>query len=76
MQLWLLGILEKLKASVIFITHDIDEAIFLSDRIYLLSKRPAVVKEIFDVNIKKPRGSITLTSKEFIKIKEKILNIL
>jgi ABC-type nitrate/sulfonate/bicarbonate transport system ATPase subunit len=76
MQFWLLGILEKLKASVLFITHDIDEAIFLSDRIYLLSKRPAVVKEIFDVNIKKPRGSDTLTSKEFIKIKEKILGIL
>jgi ABC-type nitrate/sulfonate/bicarbonate transport system ATPase subunit len=76
MQLWLLGILEKLKASVLFITHDIDEAIFLSDRIYLLSKRPAVVKEIFDVNIKKPRGSSTLTSKEFIKIKEKILDML
>ena len=76
MQLWLLGILEKLKASVLFITHDIDEAIFLSDRIYLLSKRPAVVKEIFDVNIKKPRESSTLTSKEFIKIKEKILDIL
>ena len=76
MQLWLLGILEKLKASVLFITHDIDEAIFLSDRIYLLSKRPAVVKEIFDVNIKKPRESSTLTSKEFIKIKGKILNIL
>jgi ABC-type nitrate/sulfonate/bicarbonate transport system ATPase subunit len=53
-----------------------DEAIFLSDRIYLLSKRPAVVKEIFDVNIKKPRGSSTLTSKEFIGIKGKILNIL
>jgi len=76
MQLWLLGILEKLKASVLFITHDIDEAIFLSDRIYLLSKRPAVVKEIFDVNIKKPRVSSTLTSKEFIKIKEKILDML
>src|SRR4030042_1146040 len=64
MQLWLLGILEQLKTSVLFITHDIDEAIFLSDRIYLLSKRPALVKEIFDVNIKKPRESSTLTSKE------------
>ncbi|MCL4418070.1 MAG: ABC transporter ATP-binding protein [Actinobacteria bacterium] len=76
MQFWLLGILENLKSSVLFITHDIDEAIFLSDKIYLLSKRPAVVKEIFNVNIKKPRENSTLTSKEFIKIKEKILDIL
>lgn len=76
MQLWLLGILEKLKASVLFITHDIDEALFLSDRIYLLSRRPAVVKEIFDVNIEKPRSNSSLTSKEFIKLKEKILEML
>lgn len=53
MQLWLLELLEKIKTSVLFITHDIDEAIFLSDRIYLLTKRPATIKKIFDVDIKK-----------------------
>jgi len=60
MQLWLLEIWEKIKASILFITHDIDEAIFLSDRIYLLSKRPAVVNEIFDVEIKRPRDNKTI----------------
>jgi len=76
MQLWLLEIWEKIKASILFITHDIDEAIFLSDRIYLLSKRPAVVKEIFDIAIKRPRDNKTFTSVEFNKIKGKILKIL
>jgi len=76
MQLWLLEIWEKIKASILFITHDIDEAIFLSDRIYLLSKRPAVVKEIFDIAIKRPRDNKTFTSVEFNKIKEKIIKIL
>jgi ABC-type nitrate/sulfonate/bicarbonate transport system ATPase subunit len=76
MQLWLLEIWERIKASILFITHDIDEAIFLSDRIYLLSKRPAVVKEIFDVKIKRPRDNKTFTSLEFNKIKEKILVLL
>ena len=74
MQMWLLEILEKIKASILFITHDIDEAIFLSDRIYLLSKRPAVVKKIFDVKISRPRDNKVFVSPEFIKIKEEIMN--
>jgi len=76
MQLWLLEIWEKINASVLFITHDIDEAIFLSDRIYLLSKRPAIVKEVFDINIPRPRDNKTITSDVFTRTKEKILNLL
>jgi ABC-type nitrate/sulfonate/bicarbonate transport system ATPase subunit len=76
MQMWLLEILEKIRASILFITHDIDEAVFLSDRIYLLSKRPAVVKKIFDVKISRPRDNKTFVSQEYIKIKEEIMNCL
>jgi ABC-type nitrate/sulfonate/bicarbonate transport system ATPase subunit len=76
MQMWLLEILEKIKASILFITHDIDEAVFLSDRIYLLSKRPATVKRIFNVKISRPRNNKTFISPEFIKIKEEIMNCL
>jgi ABC-type nitrate/sulfonate/bicarbonate transport system ATPase subunit len=76
MQMWLLEILDKIKASILFITHDIDEAVFLSDRIYLLSKRPAVVKKIFDVTIPCPRDNRTFVSPEFIRIKEEIMNCL
>jgi len=76
MQDWLLGLFDKLDASVLFITHDIDEAIFLSDRIYLLSKRPAVVRKVFDINIKRPRNTEILTSPEFNKLKEEIIKLL
>ena len=76
MQMWLLEILEKIKASILFITHDIDEAVFLSDRIYLLSKRPAVVKKIFDVQIPRPRDNKTFVSPEFLEIKEEIMKFL
>lgn len=76
MQLWLLDIWERIKASVLFITHDIDEAIFLSDRIYLLSRRPAVVRDVFEVDINRPRDSKTFTSVEFNRIKEKIISLL
>ena len=76
MQMWLLEILEKIKASILFITHDIDEAVFLSDKIYLLSKRPADVKKIFDVALPRPRGNKTFVSPEFIELKEEIMNCL
>lgn len=76
MQHWLLRVLENLNASILFITHDIDEAIFLSDKIYVLSERPAKVKAVFDVNIPRPRNIKTFTSKTFNELKESILNIL
>lgn len=48
MQNWLLDIKKEIKSTILLITHDIDEAIILSDRIYILSNKPAVVtKEIF-----------------------------
>ena len=71
-----LGLFEKLDASILFITHDIDEALFLSDRIYLLSKRPAVVKKVFDVDIKRPQDNEIFTSPEFNKLKKEIISLL
>ena len=76
MQLWLLEILEKINASVLFITHDIDEALFLSDRIYLLSKRPAVIMKEFDIDIKRPHDNRIFTTPEFNKLKEEIITLL
>jgi len=76
MQLWLLEVWERIEASILFITHDIDEAIFLSDKIYLLSRRPAVVREIFNIKITRPRDNRTFTSIEFNKIKGKVISLL
>ncbi|MGM0365060.1 MAG: ABC transporter ATP-binding protein [Actinomycetota bacterium] len=76
MQDWLLELFDKLGASILFITHDIDEAIFLSDKIYLLSKRPAVVRKVFDIDIKRPRNMEMLTSVKFNKLKEEIIKLL
>lgn len=76
MQSWLLGILDKLNASIFFITHDIEEAIFLSDRIYILSDRPARVKEEIIIDLPKPRDKDIITTNEFNNIKKHILNLL
>jgi len=76
MQNWLLGILDKLKVSILFITHDIEEAIFLSDRIYVLSNRPAKVKKEIVVDLPKPRDREVITSQKFNSIEKDILSLL
>ena len=76
MQNWLLGILDKLQVSILFITHDIEEAIFLSDRIYVLSNRPAKIKKEIVVDLSKPRDREIITSTRFNKIERDILNML
>ncbi len=76
MQYWLLEMTKELKATIIFITHDIEEAVFLSDRIYLLSDKPAtIIKEII-VDLPKTRTKDIVTSEKFNKIKKSILQIL
>jgi NitT/TauT family transport system ATP-binding protein len=51
----LLQIWERTRKTVVFVTHSVDEALFLSDRVYVLSHRPARVKEVVDVGLPRPR---------------------
>lgn len=74
MQTWLLGIIEKIQASVLFITHDIEEAIYLSDRIYVLTERPAKIKDEVSIPLSKPREREIVTSLQFNRIKKHILS--
>jgi len=76
MQYWLLDVLRNLNASIFFITHDIDEAIFLSDRIYILSERPAKVKAELKVDLPKLRNNEVVTTSKFNNIKKNIMNML
>ena len=73
MQTWLLQVIEKIKPSVLFITHDIEEAIYLSDRIYILSERPAQIKEEVQISLPRPRKREIVTSSQFNRIKRHIL---
>ncbi len=73
MQQWLLEIWERFTHSVLFVTHDIEEAIFLSDRVYVLSQRPAkVVKEI-TIDFPRPRKKEFLVLPEFLEYKKSVL---
>ncbi|WP_285765677.1 ABC transporter ATP-binding protein [Peribacillus sp. SI8-4] len=72
MQKWLMSFWEEYRRSVLFVTHSIDEAIFLSDRIYVLSSKPAsVIKEVV-VPFPRPRREDQLLSDEFIHLKRKL----
>lgn len=76
MQKWLLSIWEEERKSILFITHNIEEALFLSDRIYLLSPRPAkVIKEII-VPFSRPRKDALLTDPDFLQLKAELYNTL
>ncbi len=59
-----LQILKDTKKTAIFVTHNIDEAIFLSDRIFSLGGNPATVREVFDVDLPYPRSDEVMLSKE------------
>jgi NitT/TauT family transport system ATP-binding protein len=76
MQLQLLKLLEFKKKTVLFVTHDLAEAIFLSDRIILLSGRPGKVKRIFKVPFSKPRIAEMRRSFEFIELQAEIESLL
>lgn len=76
MHCWLLEILAEIKASVLLITHDIEEAVFLSDRIYILSGRPATVNKELHVDIQKPRSRDAVTGGRFNEIKREIISTL
>lgn len=73
---WYLSVMETIHLSTIFITHDIDEAILLSDRIYLLTGKPGVIGEEIAVHLPRPRGQELLLSNDFLAYKKKIMNIL
>ena len=66
---------EEKKKTTIFISHELDEAIFLADRIVVLSPRPAKIEGIVEVNLPRPRKIEVMLTPEFSKIRNKVLKI-
>jgi NitT/TauT family transport system ATP-binding protein len=64
----LLRICREVELTVVFVTHSIAEAVFLSDRIIVLSKRPGTVKAIVDVPLPRPRDNSIRESERFREI--------
>ena len=73
MQELLLSVWGRLRTTVVFVTHDIDEAILLADTIYVMSARPGRINQRITVPIERPRTIEHTTTKEFNELKRDIL---
>ena len=76
MQRWLDGMWERFRWTALLVTHDVREAVFLSDRIYVLSERPARVIREIEVPLSRPRTLADLTSPEVARIEGDLLEAL
>lgn len=76
MQQLLLRVWGNSKKTVLFVTHDIDEAILLGGRVYVMGARPGRIKQILDVPIERPRTLDMVMERSFIDMKRKIFGLL
>jgi ABC-type nitrate/sulfonate/bicarbonate transport system ATPase subunit len=76
MQQWLLQIWKELSRTVMFVTHDVDEAIFLADRVVVMLPKPGRIGWILDIDIPRPRAMDCLTSPAFVETKRQVMDML
>ena len=76
MQVELLKILARAKTTVLFVTHQINEAVFLSDRVIVLSARPASVKDVIDIELASPRTLALKHDPAFLALEQRIWRLI
>jgi NitT/TauT family transport system ATP-binding protein len=76
MQQILTNIWQRFRLSVLFITHDIEEAIFLSDRVYVMTSRPGRIKAELEIPLPRPRTASMMSSDAFLQTLHKLRNLI
>lgn len=76
MQQILTNMWQRLKISVLFVTHDIDEAIFLSDRVYCMTARPGTIKAEIAIPLERPRQQSMMMSSEFLALRRGLMTLI
>jgi len=76
MQELLLQVWEEDQKTILFITHDIDEAILLADTIYIMTRQPGTIKKTMSVQLKRPRDHSFMVTPEFIQMKKEIVELI
>ena len=66
----LIGVWQRFENTIVFVTHDVDEAVYLADKIVLLDKNPGKIVEVINIDLKRPRKR---ESQEFLEIQESIV---
>jgi len=71
----LLDLWAQKRFTAVLVTHDVDEAVFLADRIAVMSRRPGIVQEIIETQMPRPRNPVeTHESPKFLKVRHELLN--
>ena len=76
MQELLLELWTRMRTTVVFVTHDIDEALFLADRVLVIGPRPGRIVEELKLDFPRPRSAALLTDREFVQLKRRCLDLL
>jgi ABC-type nitrate/sulfonate/bicarbonate transport system ATPase subunit len=76
MQAWLLQIWTDFDKTVVFVTHDVEEAVLLSDRVIVMTPRPGRIKAVIDVPVPRPRPPDCQHRPDFIALKQRCLGLL
>jgi NitT/TauT family transport system ATP-binding protein len=71
-----LGATARLGATFVLVTHDVDEAVLLSDRVVVLSPRPGRIIGTVDVDLPRPRGRETTDDPRFLQCRRRLLDLL
>ncbi len=76
LQMWLLDLWQAFHSSVLFITHDVREAILLSDRVYVLSARPGRVVRVVEIDLPRPRKAEQLALPQAVQLEQELIELL
>jgi len=76
MQEMLTDIWQRFKRTVLFVTHDIDEAVFLGDVVHVMTVRPGRIREVIDIDLPRPRTFETLAGERFAELRRRVLEVI
>ncbi|WP_119068821.1 ABC transporter ATP-binding protein [Aggregatilinea lenta] len=76
LQRWLLDVWQRFRKTILFITHDVEEAVFLGDRVLVFSARPGRIVRELHVDLPRPRGSLSVVSEDLRRLEAELLDAL
>lgn len=76
MQQWLLQVWREQRKTIMFVTHDIDEALFLGDRVVVMSPRPGRVEAVIPIDLPRPRNVHLTTDQRYTELKSRVLDLI